>query len=61
MLADNCVRLRTVLCGEPHMLMLFALLALFPCVLISVAYFTLLERKLLAAIHRRKGPDKVGL
>jgi len=29
--------------------------------LLSVAYLTLYERKLLAAVHRRKGPDKVGI
>jgi len=31
------------------------------CVLLSVAYLTLLERKLLAAYQRRVGPDSVGL
>lgn len=29
--------------------------------LVSVAYFTLIERKLLAAIQRRKGPNVVGI
>nr|AXP84529.1 NADH dehydrogenase subunit 1 [Perumytilus purpuratus] len=32
----------------------------FICVLLSVGFFTLLERKLLGAIMLRKGPDKVG-
>nr|QHO63854.1 NADH dehydrogenase subunit 1 [Geukensia demissa] len=32
----------------------------FICILLSVAYFTLLERKLLGSIMLRKGPDKVG-
>lgn len=30
------------------------------CVLISVAYFTIAERKIMAAIQRRKGPEIVG-
>ena len=30
------------------------------CVLISVAYLTLLERKILAAMQRRRGPNMVG-
>jgi len=31
------------------------------CVLLSVAYFTIAERKVMAAIQRRKGPDVVGI
>ena len=30
------------------------------CVLISVAYFTLLDRKIMAAMQRRRGPNVVG-
>lgn len=31
------------------------------CVLLAVGYFTLLERKILSYIQRRRGPDKVGI
>jgi NADH-quinone oxidoreductase subunit H len=30
------------------------------CLLISIAYLTIAERKLMGAIQRRKGPDRVG-
>lgn len=31
------------------------------CILLAVGYFTLLERKILAYIQRRRGPDKVSI
>ena len=37
-----------------------ALLIALPLI-ISVAYFTLVERKIMAGIQRRRGPDVVGL
>jgi NADH:ubiquinone oxidoreductase subunit H len=30
------------------------------CVLLSIAFFTIAERKLMASIQRRKGPNVVG-
>jgi NADH-quinone oxidoreductase subunit H len=36
-------------------------LPLLICVLFSVAFFTVLERKVLAAMQRRRGPNLVGI
>lgn len=41
-------------------LVLIKFLILFVCVLLAVAFFTLVERKIMAAIQRRKGPNVVG-
>lgn len=30
------------------------------CLLVTIAYFTLAERKIMAAVQRRHGPDVVG-
>lgn len=42
------------------MLIIFYFLALVLPILISVAFLTLLERKLLASVQRRKGPNVIG-
>ena len=39
---------------------LYSLLVII-CILIAVAYFTLLDRKVMAAMQRRRGPNVVGI
>jgi NADH-quinone oxidoreductase subunit H len=31
------------------------------CLLVAIAYFTIAERKIMAAIQRRRGPNVVGV
>lgn len=39
----------------------FSILISYICILLAVAFFTLLERKVLGYIQLRKGPNKVGI
>lgn len=41
-------------------ILLLVLLILILCVIVSVGFFTLLERKIIGFCHNRKGPNKVG-
>ena len=42
------------------LIVLIKVLIIIVPILISVAYFTLAERKIMGAIHRRRGPNVVG-
>jgi NADH-quinone oxidoreductase subunit H len=39
---------------------LFKILFKIVCLLVAIAYYTIAERKIMAAIQRRRGPNVVG-
>lgn len=57
--ADLCVKFRILLCFPMEILFFFKYLLLIIPALISVAFFTLLERKVLSLVGFRLGPNKV--
>jgi len=56
----NLLPIKIINAFEIVLIVVFILLKII-CILISVAYFTIAERKIMASIQRRKGPDVVGL
>lgn len=46
---------------SPHILSLVTILGKIICLLVAIAYYTLAERKIRAAIQRRRGPNVVGI
>jgi len=45
---------------HPFVLQLILILVKVVCLLITIAYYTIAERKIIAAIQRRRGPNVVG-
>jgi NADH-quinone oxidoreductase subunit H len=45
---------------HPYVLQLAYVLLKIVCLLVAIAYFTIAERKIMAAIQRRRGPNVVG-
>ena len=46
---------------HPLVVQLLLLLIKVVCLLVAIAYYTIAERKVMAAIQRRRGPNVVGL
>jgi len=44
----------------PMALQLLQILLKVVCLLVAIAYYTIAERKIMAAIQRRRGPNVVG-
>jgi NADH-quinone oxidoreductase subunit H len=45
---------------HPVVLQILLTLAKVVCLLVAIAYYTIAERKIMAAIQRRRGPNVVG-
>jgi NADH-quinone oxidoreductase subunit H len=45
---------------HPFILQLGVILLKIVCLLVAIAYYTIAERKIMAAIQRRRGPNVVG-
>jgi NADH-quinone oxidoreductase subunit H len=45
---------------NPVILQILLILLKIICLLIAIAYYTIAERKIMAAIQRRRGPNVVG-
>jgi len=45
---------------HPFLVQLAFILLKVVCLLIAIAYYTIAERKIMAAIQRRRGPNVVG-
>jgi NADH-quinone oxidoreductase subunit H len=45
---------------NPLVMQLLVILIKIVCLLVAIAYYTLAERKIMAAIQRRRGPNVVG-
>jgi NADH:ubiquinone oxidoreductase subunit H len=45
---------------HPFLVQLGIILLKIVCLLVAIAYYTIAERKIMAAIQRRRGPNVVG-
>ena len=45
---------------HPVVVQLLLILVKIICLLVAIAYYTIAERKIMAAIQRRRGPNVVG-
>jgi NADH-quinone oxidoreductase subunit H len=45
---------------HPFIIQFIITLTKIVCLLVSIAYYTIAERKIMAAIQRRRGPNVVG-
>lgn len=45
---------------HPYIIQLIIAIVKVVCLLVAIAYYTIAERKIMAAIQRRRGPNVVG-